>query len=531
MAVSKGLESIKEDIFNRCLKIRAVGLPKLTVGLFWLRPKVFMPFDRRSRDFFNKKGLDTNATDFISYKLFLHEIRQRFQEDFPHLSHQAYIDSSPSENTFWQIAPGEKARLWEELKSSSIAAVGWNELDFDLTGKSKDELFTLIRQKYPNDSEKAAQVSTTMLWNFLNLKPGNKFVTNKGKSLLLGLGEIKGGYKFRPERNEYRHTVDVDYYLVPEGGVETPEEIKGKFGRTIIPLEPKVFKMIEALFNPHPPIIEDYTLPQCASETGLAIETLRSWVKAIERKGQAIIYGPPGTGKTFIAERLAQHLVSGGNGFQELLQFHPSYGYEDFIQGLRPKAREGGGLDYPMVAGRFFEFCKKAGEKSGNCVLIIDEINRANLSRVFGELMYLLEYRDQEVPLAGGGYLKIPKNVRIIGTMNTADRSIALVDYALRRRFAFLALYPNYDILEQYHQNKETGFPSNKLVSILKRLNQDIGDPHYEIGISFFLREDLEKQVEDIWRMEIEPYLEEYFFDQPDRAGEWKWQKIQSKLW
>ena len=82
LAVSKGLESIKEDIFNRCLKIRAVGLPKLTVGLFWLRPKVFMPFDRRSRDFFNKKGLDTNATDFISYKLFLHEIRQRFQEDF-----------------------------------------------------------------------------------------------------------------------------------------------------------------------------------------------------------------------------------------------------------------------------------------------------------------------------------------------------------------------------------------------------------------------------------------------------------------
>ena len=163
--------------------------------------------------------------------------------------------------------------------------------------------------------------------------------------------------------------------------------------------------------------------------------------------------------------------------------------------------------------------------------MIIDEINRANLSRVFGELMYLLEYRDQEVPLAGGGYLKIPKNVRIIGTMNTADRSIALVDYALRRRFAFLALYPNYDILEQYHQNKETGFPSNKLVSILKRLNQDIGDPHYEIGISFFLREDLEEQVEDIWRMEIEPYLEEYFFDQPDRAGEWKWQKIQSKLW
>jgi hypothetical protein len=529
LAVLKGVESLKEDVFARCLKIRAVGLPKLTVGLFWLRPNLFMPFDRRSKEFFKVGGLDINVTDLISYKLYLQEIHKKFQEDFSYLSYQAYIDSS-TPHEYWQIAPGEKARLWEDLKSNSIAAVGWNELDFDLTGKSKDELFALIRHKYPNDSEMAARISTTMLWNFLNLKPGNKFVTNKGKSLLLGLGVIKGGYKFRPERNEYRHTVDVDYYAVPEAGIEIPEDFKGKFGKTIIPLDSKVFEKIEALF-PAPGIIENYTLPKCASDTGLAVETLSSWVKAIERKGQAIIYGPPGTGKTFIAERLAKHLVSGANGFQELIQFHPSYGYEDFLQGLRPKAREGGGLDYPMVPGRFFEFCKKAGEKSGKCVLIIDEINRANLSRVFGELMYLLEYRDQEVPLAGGGSLKIPKNVRIIGTMNTADRSIALVDYALRRRFAFLALYPNYDIFEQYHQNKETGFPSSKLVSILRQLNQDIGDPHYEIGISFFLRVDLEEQVEDIWRMEIEPYLEEYFFDQPDRAGEWKWQKIQSKLW
>lgn len=123
--------------------------------------------------------------------------------------------------------------------------------------------------------------------------------------------------------------------------------------------------------------IAQYSLRQLAQDTGLATETLNRWVKAIERKGQAIIYGPPGTGKTFVAEKLAKHLVSGGDGFQDLLQFHPSYGYEDFIQGLRPKAREGGGLDYPMVAGRFFEFCEKAGEKSGKCVLIIDEINRA----------------------------------------------------------------------------------------------------------------------------------------------------------
>src|SRR6266576_2180143 len=95
--------------------------------------------------------------------------------------------------------------------------------------------------------------------------------------------------------------------------------------------------------------------------------------------------------------------------------------YEDFIQGIRPKAAKNGGLDYSTVPGRFLDFCQKARYRKGRCVLIIDEINRANLSRVFGELMYLLEYRDREVPLSGGGRLRVPGNVRIIGTMNTAD--------------------------------------------------------------------------------------------------------------
>jgi hypothetical protein len=169
-----------------------------------------------------------------------------------------------------------------------------------------------------------------------------------------------------------------------------------------------------------------YLLRDCSAETGLAEDTLAGWVRAIERKGQAILYGPPGTGKTYVAERLAKHLVGGGDGFAELVQFHPAYAYEDFVQGIRPKTADGGGLSYPMVPGRFLEFCAKAAQRGDRCVLIIDEINRANLARVFGELMYLLEYRDREVPLAGGGTLRIPKNVRVIGTMNTADRSIAL---------------------------------------------------------------------------------------------------------
>ena len=271
-----------------------------------------------------------------------------------------------------------------------------------------------------------------------------------------------------------------------------------------------------------------FSLDRCVQETGLDQDKLERWIRAIGRKWQAVLYGPPGTGKTYVAERLAKHLVGGGNGFIELLQFHPTYSYEDFIQGIRPRANKDGGLEYPLVPGRFLEFCNKAKVREGCCVLILDEINRANLSRVFGELMYLLEYRDKNIPLAGGESFGIPSNVRIIGTMNTADRSIALVDHALRRRFAFLELYPNYSILDKFHIGTE--FSATGLIETLKRVNQQIGDNHYMVGISFFLRPDIKDHVEDIWRMEIEPYLEEYFFDQSSKMDDLRWAKVKSKI-
>ena len=271
--------------------------------------------------------------------------------------------------------------------------------------------------------------------------------------------------------------------------------------------------------------VPPYSLEHCAAETYLDAPTLSRWLRAIERKKRAVLYGPPGTGKTFLAEKLAQHLVGGGDGFWELVQFHPAYAYEDFIQGIRPQTNEDGSLSYPLVPGRFLDFCARAEGRSGTCVLILDEVNRANLARVFGELMYLLEYRDREIPLAGGGTLRIPNNVRILGTMNTADRSIALVDHALRRRFAFIALRPNYDALRRYHAH--TGFDVEPLIEVLQRLNAQIADPHYEIGITFFLHEDLAEHLEDIWKMEIEPYLEEYFFDQREKAEAFSWERIQ----
>jgi len=273
-----------------------------------------------------------------------------------------------------------------------------------------------------------------------------------------------------------------------------------------------------------------YSLDDCAAATHVARKTLEGWVRAIERKKQAILYGPPGTGKTYLAEHLARHLIGGGDGFTEVVQFHPAYAYEDFVQGLRPQAAADGGLRFDRAPGRFLDFCRRARTCDGRCVLIIDEINRAHLSRVFGELMYLLEYRGREVPLAAGGRFRIPENVRLIGTMNTADRSIALVDHALRRRFAFLALHPDYDLLRRYHSSHGSGFDVEPLIRVLARLNREIGDPHYAVGITFFLLLDLPSHIEDIWRMEIEPYLEEYFFDQPDKVAAFHWPRIRDDV-
>ncbi|MCE5244445.1 MAG: AAA family ATPase [Syntrophobacteraceae bacterium] len=274
----------------------------------------------------------------------------------------------------------------------------------------------------------------------------------------------------------------------------------------------------------------EYSLQSFTEETGIDADVVTRWIRALERKGQAIIYGPPGTGKTFVAQRLAKIVIGNDGGFRDLVQFHPAYAYEDFMQGIRPDTAPNGALCYSLRPGRFLEFCQKAAKTSGRSVLIIDEINRANLARVFGELMYLLEYRDEEVPLAGSNRFSIPRNVIIIGTMNTADRSIALVDHALRRRFAFLPLRPDYNTLAQYHQRNKTDCPTEGLIQLLKELNSAINDFHYEIGISFFLRLDLQKHIEDIWRMEIEPYLEEYFFDQREMVTRYRWDSIKQRI-
>lgn len=277
-------------------------------------------------------------------------------------------------------------------------------------------------------------------------------------------------------------------------------------------------------------LFERYTVEDFSQETGFDEETIELWRTALERKRQVVLYGPPGTGKTFVAERLARLLVSNSSGMIGTVQFHPAYSYEEFMEGIRPERDANGGLDYPTKNGRFVDFCLEAEQhgKDAPCVFIIDEINRANLARVLGELMYLLEYRDRSIALPSGQLFRIPQNVFVIGTMNTADRSIAMVDHALRRRFAFLSIAPKFDVLRNFH--KAQNIDVSGLIGVLEDINKLIDDPNYAVGISFFLHEHLGRHLKLIWETEILPYLEEYFFDRREVLDRLQWNVIGTRI-
>lgn len=433
-----------------------------------------------------------------------------------------------TEKRYWIYAPGERARHWDEYSRNGLMGVGWDNIREDLSlYPTEEKLREMYNERY---GDQATDVDFRQLCDFVHkMRIGDGVFVKRGTKELVGYGEVSSAYFYDPERPEYRHLRRANWKITGEWTI--PDDWTSLPAKTLTELHDsnRVQRYLALLEDSNKIINPEYPLAQFAADTHFDIEIIQRWVRAIERKKQAIFYGPPGTGKTFVAEKMARHLIGGSDGFSEIVQFHPSYAYEDFIQGLRPRAVSGGGLEYAMVPGRFREFCRRAQECSGRCVLIIDEINRANLSRVFGELMFLLEYRDQAVPLAGGGEeFRIPENVRIIGTMNTADRSIALVDHALRRRFAFLGLYPNYEILRRFHAN--TGFSPEGLIGLLERLNAAINDRHYSVGISFFLSPNIKEEIEDIWQMEIEPYIEELFFDQPDKAASFAWEKVKAEI-
>ena len=254
-------------------------------------------------------------------------------------------------------------------------------------------------------------------------------------------------------------------------------------------------------------------------------------------KKQVIFQGPPGTGKTYVAQQLANHLA-GSPDRVTLVQFHPSYAYEDFVRGFRPKLTNGQ-ASFELRDGPLIQAAKRAkaeDDPDGKHFLIIDEINRGSIAKVFGELYFLLEYRNQAITLQyqrdDEDDFSLPDNLYIIGTMNTADRSIALIDLALRRRFYFMDFHPDEEpirgVLRRWLRAKQ---PNMEWVAdVVKEANRLLKDDrHAAIGPSYFMRDDLnEDGVKRIWKHSVLPYIEERLFGQSDRLGDFALDKLRS---
>ena len=243
----------------------------------------------------------------------------------------------------------------------------------------------------------------------------------------------------------------------------------------------------------------------------------------LEEKKQVIFYGPPGTGKTYVARELAKHLA-GDMKRVTFVQFHPSYAYEDFVQGYRP-VETNGQISYELTPGPLLRAAKRAEEEEdADHFLVIDEINRGNLAKVFGELYFLLEYRDEELRLQYSreedGLFSLPTNLYIIGTMNTADRSIALVDLALRRRFYFVEFHPDEPpvkgLLARFLEGNDLR-EMQWVASFVDEANKELDDHEAAIGPSHFMNPDLDEDMaRRVWKHAIRPYIEERLQDERD---------------
>lgn len=546
-------DGITEDAFNSALEIRGVS-HNITMGLYWINAEKYLNLDNVNRRYLKKHGI--NVSGKLSYRHYLdcmEETRRLLKKPFSEISRDAWLASNEpvvaeseveyriQPTRYWTFSPGRGGKHWEEFYEKGIMGIGWSYLGDLNQYQSKDEIRKRILEEDPKakSSKKNDAVACHSFCKIIQV--GDVVFAKTGMTRIVGWGIVTSDYIYDSSREYYQHVRKVDWKA--KGEWTTTDKFALKTLTDITKYKGFADKLMACITDPPDagkgvgvasPAEPDtdlnpmYSIEQCSRDIGLPVTRIRYWLTAMERKRQAVFYGPPGTGKTFIVKLLAQHIIGGTNGLCEFVQFHPAYTYEEFIQGIRPVTDATGNLQYHQQPGRFLEFCNRARQLNSPCVFIIDEINRANLARVFGELMYLLEYREDSIPLAGGNRFSIPENVLIIGTMNTADRSIALVDFALRRRFAFLNLSPEYGVLRDYLSNQN--FNAAGLIALLDKVNSKIGDRNYFLGISFFLIEDLKSNIEAIWKLEIETYLEEFFYNQPEVVRDFRWDQIKDKL-
>ena len=392
------------------------------------------------------------------------------------------------------------------------------------------------RAKHYND--------TLCIWQFTHeIQPGDIVFAKRGMDQIIGRGIVESDYIYDESKDKFTSFrkvkwIDKGYWSIKG----KDKKLHTKTLTKITDYRETVEKLNELVgpMTPPEPSITPYTKKDFLKDVYVTEEDYKTLVKLLKNKKNLIIQGAPGVGKTFMAKRLAYSIM----GLKDLdrvlmVQFHQSYSYEDFVMGYRP-AKEG----FELREGAFYNFCKKADEDDENdYFFIIDEINRGNLSKIFGELFMLIENdkRGEKTKirlLYSDELFYIPKNVHIIGLMNTADRSLAMIDYALRRRFSFFDLKPGFSSGGfKLYQSQINSPIFDTLINKVQQLNEDIKNDEtlgegFRIGHSYFSNLDIEKNINEQLRFiveyEIIPLLKEYWFDEPSKVEDWSFKLRQA---
>ena len=455
----------------------------------------------------------------------------------------------------WKIAPGPKAKNWEMCRQRACIVINWlNETN--LEGMSKEDILRSVV-----DAKDGKVGSARSIWKFVNrIDLSDVVVANDGIGRVVGIGVVKSKYlppddPKNPNRDEKnnRQVRLVDWLIDKPIDLETnvfvqstvtllrPEQCD-QIKQACLKKYPELRPTLEKLFPSKPP-------PRQPDEPALQSE--EATMKALlEQLGQIIVYGPPGTGKTREAKRVALTLLTGKDspadvastdndiekqlkpfrdgGRFDLVVFHPAYEYEQFVGGIEPTVI-GQQLSFKAKAGVFTRLCRKAQNDNQPAVLIIDEINRGNLPKLLGELVYALEYRGHEVTLPfvvdGRTDLIVPKNLYVIATMNSSDRSIGHIDVAIRRRFGLYPLGARPEVVQQVWASagdesygRAVGRPHETTQQNLSGHDPSAG-VELGVGHSYFLPahksmskkvEAAKKQVQMKWDYQVQPLLREY---------------------
>jgi 5-methylcytosine-specific restriction protein B len=423
---------------------------------------------------------------------------------------------------------------WLEEGFCSLAATRLGPLQ---PGVEQDEVRQAVDRDYGYLSYSAKSVQVFELHAFLSLMaPGDLVLTPWEGDIHLGVIVGDADQIDSPEGlSNLRRDVEWRTLDEPVDYADLPERVAARLSdqNTLVDLTAELDDLLPFLpvpsgepveqgqpepVKPAEATLRDVTA-ELADELLLSRDFLQETVELLRERRQIIFYGPPGTGKTHLAQQLAWHLTDRSK--VRLVQFHPAYSYEDFFEGFRPAASaEGSGVAFRLVPGPLRRLVDAAQQNPEMpYVLIIDEINRANLAKVFGELYFLLEYRNHTVSLTysedGASDFSMPKNVFIIGTMNTADRSIALVDAAMRRRFAFLELHPTEppvaDMLRRWLERHDL---DTAPAALLDELNSRIEDRDFRIGPTYLMRPAVHQTggLDRVWRTSILPLLVEHHY-------------------